>query len=168
METVMKAVGALVPFDLGKRSEFQNSVEMLALVIGILVAVTMGAVNSCIKIRGDSITVLEWAKRGTFRASNRSTSICMALVVILEKFNITINEESQHLSSKANHVCDDLSRGREPALNSCGEGVVWCKKEGMVSRLVELCNPLSGPQDETAFITKWKALGNVIKANDML
>jgi hypothetical protein len=141
---------------------------MLALVIGILVVVTIGAVNACIKIRGDSITVLEWAKRDTFRASNRSTSICMALVVILEKFNITINEESQHLSSKANHVCDDLSRGREPAKNSCGEGVVWCKKGGMVGRLVELCNPLLGPQDETAFITKWKALGNVIKANDML
>jgi len=155
-EILMAFGGEILNFDLKGRSEFQNAMEMAALAGGLCVAVGLGARGGSVKLRGDSVTVLEWSQHGTFK-SQRSVGAAMALVAICEKYDVLISRETQHITSEENHVCDALSRGKEPEAQPNGGMRIIGKEGGRLKRLVALMNPLRGLKG-LDFVYSWKEI----------
>jgi len=162
-EKLMAFGGEMLSFDLEGRSEFQNAMELAALACGMCLAVGLGARGASVKLRGDSVTVLEWSQHGTFK-SQRSVGAAMALVAICEKHDVVISRDTQHISSEENHACDNLSRGKEPETQPDGGLRIIGKEGGRLKRLIALMNPTRGLKG-LDFVMAWKEVRSAISDN---
>ena len=150
-------------FNLDQRSEFQNAMEMAAMVIAVIVAVHLGASGQGVRLRGDSVTVLEWASHESFK-SKRSLGAAMLLVAVLEESNIVIVKEGQHISSEDNFICDRLSRGKAIEDASCPDSLRLKGEDGgKVYQALDLMNPLEETSSESSFIGRWRKSREVVK-----
>jgi hypothetical protein len=93
-----------------RKSDYQNSVELLALVAGIIHTVRLGAHTCSLNIRGDSETVLHWSLTDKFR-STIAIPVIILFIAICDHFKIHI-QSGIHISGKDNFICDTLSRLR--------------------------------------------------------
>ena len=101
------------PFDCEKKSDFQNTCEFIAVLLGVLALAQLGVRNSSLRLCGDSQTSLTWGLEGHFHGK-----LCQkaALVYILASmlFNITV-VETVHIPGTENVICDLLSRQKATA-----------------------------------------------------
>ena len=101
------------PFSCRSKSDFQNTCEFIAVLIGLLNLAQLGIRDTSIRLCGDSKTSLSWGLDGHFRGK-----LCQkaALVYILATtlFNIVVTEAS-HIPGEHNVVCDRLSRQKATA-----------------------------------------------------
>jgi len=102
-----------VPFDIRGRPEFQNTMELMSVAVGLLLAVRRGVRDSCFALDGDSVTALTWATEGKYRVGPSRATV----VVIIEacrRYGLSIARESHWRNSEDNWRCDRLSRCRVP------------------------------------------------------
>ena len=140
-------------------SSYQNSMEMVAAVIGLLHAAIMGFKGCTIRMRGDSATVLNWLSRGKFRTVRAVFPIMLAMV-LCERFDLRFGDEFDQLTSEENHVCDDLSRGaiERAKLSDCSrEGPQSGVAGGVFDRAMSLIS-LAASLDESTFFERWRRL----------
>ena len=101
------------PFSCRSKSDFQNTCEFIAVLIGVLNLAQLGIRDTSIRLCGDSKTSLSWGLDGHFRGK-----LCQkaALVYILATtlFNIVVTE-AIHIPGEHNVICDRLSRQKATA-----------------------------------------------------
>lgn len=88
---------------------YQNTAEFIAALLGIRGLRQLNVNPKSIRLRGDSITALNWAETSKFKGELVGNA---AVVFILQNIyqNVTITEVI-HLSAEKNWRCDRLSRG---------------------------------------------------------
>jgi hypothetical protein len=106
------AVRIVFPFSLGADSSYQNSVEFLAVVVGLGILACMGFSGCGVSIRGDSTTALSWSSSERFKAG-RSQRSALAFMHICTDFDIQVSER-EHIAGTSNSQCDGLSRDTLP------------------------------------------------------
>lgn len=109
-ETLVSYTALRVPFDFGRKSNYQNNCEFVAIIIGMWLAGRKGYRNGSYVLKGDSISALQWAKED--RAESmicRRASICFSLLSI--QLNMRVSE-AIHVPGVENIICDGLSRGK--------------------------------------------------------
>jgi len=96
------------PFDCQNKSDFQNTCEFIAVLLGVLALAQRKVRNVNLRLCGDSNTSLTWGHEGHFRGK-----LCQkaALTYILGSmlFNIVVTE-TVHIPGEENVICDRLSR----------------------------------------------------------
>ena len=91
-----------------RKSNYQNSVKLLALVSGTIHTVRLGAHTCSLNIRGDSETVLHWSLTDKFR-STIAIPVIILFIAICDHFKIHI-QSGIHISGKDNFIRETLSR----------------------------------------------------------
>jgi hypothetical protein len=93
---------------LHKQSQFQNSMEFLALTIGVIVLARKQYRDCTIRAIGDSTAALKWAGSERFTGL-RGTRIAMIFMAVCTRFGFMV-PETRHIPGDTNVICDDLSR----------------------------------------------------------
>ncbi len=101
-----------LPFDLRQQSKFQNSVELIAVVVGFVFLTQKGYWGVGIRLVGDSRTSLKWGLTERFKGvlGLGSTLACVALGTAFDLFLA----ESVHVAGKNNVLQGRQSRGITP------------------------------------------------------
>jgi hypothetical protein len=165
-ERLVVSGGCNVPFNLNRRSEYQNAMELTASVVGLMAMVRQGVRGVGVRMRGDSTTVLSWSKGHTFR-SDRSLGATMVLVAICEMFDVLVTRDSVHLTSAENYMCDGFSRGMRPDIGTGEEGMFESAvpgRSGTLESILMACNPLTTPQTEYHFMIRWNFIRDILKS----
>jgi hypothetical protein len=148
VETLRTVLSVTLPFDIRGRPEFQNTMELLGIVLGMAVAVTLGVRDTGVHLRGDSRTALSWATREAFRGG-ASSSTAMAYLHLCREWCLYVDEDmgSTHVAGVTLVECDTLSRAEAPGvyelLGYAPELVA--ASHPAVQQLVAACNPLTSP-----------------------
>ena len=98
-------------YKLKGNSAYQNAMELLVVVVALVALARLGVRGETVRLRGDSVTVLEWAKKGRYNSGHAMT-MGIVMVVVGEMFQLQISEDPQHMLSEDNYLCDSLSRFR--------------------------------------------------------
>ena len=92
----------------GTDASFQNTSEYMGSLLCARGLAMMGAEGAPIRLRGDSVSALSWAEKGTVRSDLAVRASAMwAQYVIVRQFNVT---GTDHLSHELNSRADVLSR----------------------------------------------------------
>ena len=101
-----------LPFDLKNDPSYQNVVEFLAVILGMIMMRREGLSNVTIKLKGDSKSSLKWGSTELFKG-NLVQRASIVFILLGVHANITV-EESEHWAGLLNVRCDRLSRGTRP------------------------------------------------------
>jgi len=158
---VVAALKAPAPFNLHGDSGFQNSMEFLAVTMGLALAVrALGVRSISFDIIGDNRSSLAWASTQRFR-SGPSRSTALLFVSVCAVYDLAI-ASSEHIPGELNIVCDGLSRNRSfsdfPSI--LPSAYYFPSSSGAFNTIYTLCNPLT-PFDFTA---TWLGVGTVAAA----
>jgi hypothetical protein len=139
------------PFDLGGDSGFQNSVEFIAITIGVTALAARGVRNVNIHVRGDSKASLKWSGSDSFRSRRcRAAATCFIAITTYSGISIVSVE---HIPGETNVRCDALSRCKENGLSPADLGfsdtsVFQLSANPYVQALLKLCEPRDVTADE--------------------
>jgi hypothetical protein len=97
-KSLLKVVKVALPFYLGDDSGFQNSVEFIAVVLGVGCLGTEGVRGASIRVVGDNTSSLAWSVKSSFR-DGPSRSAAMCLVSLGDSLGIEICPDSGMLSA---------------------------------------------------------------------
>lgn len=146
-------------------SDYQNSVELMALVAGLIHLIRLGANTCSIDVRGDSATVLHWATSHKFR-SVTAIPIIMLFTALCDHYKIHINS-GIHISSEDNHICDALSRldvSNASLLGLCGPaGLHRNSPTGLLCLAVNMCSIATTLSSEEQFFQQWEQVTGFCK-----
>lgn len=144
-ESLLASMSAPIQFDCAGDSTYQNTAELIALTMGLLLLGRMGYSHLTVHARGDSISVLEWTvkNRSTFRSTVAQNAI-MVFMAVKRHYALNMDQQYTHLSSEANHICDALSRGR--SVNNLT--TVDTHPAGVVNKLIWASSPLANVHDD--------------------
>jgi hypothetical protein len=125
-------------------SSYQNLAEFIGILTLVLALVEAGARGHSILLRGDSKTALKWAKSQTYSRADRNNGASLLYTMVMVQFDLRIHA-TEFINSKANHLCDALSRGTDmkgygAMYNDLDNYYQWTP-ESIVSRAVHRCNP---------------------------
>jgi hypothetical protein len=140
---------------------YQNTMEFIAVVLGVAIAARAGYRNTSMRIKGDSMSALCWAK-GHKYSSEFIRRAATAMVMLSTSFGLDI-VESEHVAGVLNVVCDDLSRGRSPADLGWEGRVCEIRNDEWMMELVGLCDPMSKVETAEQFSVFWAAINCWIK-----
>ena len=148
------------PYDLGDDSGFQNSVEFIAITIGVAALAVKGLRDTNIHIRGDSRSSLKWSSADSFRSKRcRWAATCFTNLTFLTGINVVSVE---HIPGDLNVRCDALSRSRANGVRPCDLGfedslvLDLSTHKGMLE-LLRLCEPSVEVNEasDNEFINQW-------------
>ena len=137
-ETLWRVARFVFPFDLEQDSSYQNTCELIGLVMAVGCLVTLGIGQTSVFARGDSTTALTWITSEHFRSgpSRRATIYYMALGVT---HDIHFSRQ-QHIRGIDNVQCDALSRSSTPEMLHFSRSKIM-SPSGCLDRLLNSCNP---------------------------
>ena len=146
------------PFHCESKSDYQNTCEFIAVLVGVLNLAQLGIRDTSIRLCGDSTTSLSWGLEGHFRGK-----LCQraALIYILATtlFNIVVTE-AVHIPGTSNVTCDLLSRHKTTAeqLGIDYRIITDLTSSTALHALLELSDPTSTSllDDESTFRTFWR------------
>jgi hypothetical protein len=159
LRTTTEGLGQLVgftfmklPFPETSDSSYQNTVEFLAVLLGVLLAMHMGYRHRGVELHGDSWSSLQWAlKDRVVSVLARRANIAYTLAA--SNSDITI-ESVHHMKGKVNVTWDGASRGEKAEkLGLAPELQIHFGLEHPISQIIGLCNPqepLVSTADHTA------------------
>lgn len=101
--------GTSLPFDVGMDSSFQNTCEYCAVLLGLFWLFSAGYCHIGIDIQGDSLSSLQWIKKGRAR-SLLARRPSLGFHLLLASSDNVMNETA-HIAGVLNKQCDGLSRG---------------------------------------------------------
>ena len=141
---ILAALRAPAPFDLQGDSSFQNTMEFLAVTMGLLVlAKFLDARSAAIDIEGDNRSSLAWASTQRFR-SGPSRPTAMLFVALCSVFDLSV-ADSIHIAGELNTLCDGLSRDRQLADIPSIPTEAYCvpASSGLIASVYSICNPMA-------------------------
>ena len=116
-ETPREDIIAAVSYDtsyniISGDSSYQNTMEFIAVMLGMFYIAQLGYRNINVYIIGDNTSSLHWCSHERFRGG-RSNGSAIAFVILAASIG---NEITAHhyITSEDNHECDQLSRGIRP------------------------------------------------------
>jgi hypothetical protein len=152
------------PFNCHNKSDFQNTCEFIAVLLGVLALAQRKVRNVNLRLCGDSRTSLTWGQEGHFRGK-----LCQkaALVYILGSmlFNIVVTE-TVHIPGKDNVTCDLLSRQKTTpqSLGIDSKLLTDLSDSSTLYSLLTLVDPTSSQllQTEDDFCTFWRQAHHIL------
>ena len=163
-ETLLYSGAVLLSFELLGLARYQNAMELAAVVCGLASLANRGVRRSAIRLRGDSMSVLEWTadSQTTFK-STIARSAAMLFSAITGRFDLNIDKNWQHLSSEQNGVCDDLSRDIHISNDLVGpEGLHTTDSHPYLRQIMQLCNPLDNPESDVDYADRWARIESAL------
>jgi hypothetical protein len=155
-KSLLKVVKVALPFHLGDDSGYQNSVEFIAVVLGVGCLGTEGVRGASIRVVGDNTSSLAWSVKSSFR-DGPSRSAAMCLMSLGDSLGIEI-VEGVHVPGLRNVVCDGLSRDKMPAeFGFADHDCIDFGTSIVLRTLLETCNPLNDTESEDGFTAVWTA-----------
>ena len=151
---LLKVIKVDLPFDLGDDSGYQNTVEFMAVVVGMAGLAAIGVQHAGVCIIGDNTTSLAWGKSELYRSYlGRRSAMCCAAISSVSDLQIV---DAIHIQGKRNIVCDRLSRGDsiESMGFSAADLLDWRQSPDM-SALVALCNPTRPLTSDASVLQLW-------------
>ena len=140
-----------------RNSSYQNTMELTALAFGLLHALSLGWRDCTLHIRGDSDTVLHWAKSTNFRSSFVVASSAL-LIAVCKYGNIHIGD-AEWLSTTDNFVCDALSRNDPASADARGASALGpsinLSNDPLFQSMCEACSPARSPVSTLEFFAMW-------------
>jgi len=104
---------SLLQLGFGEDASYQNTAEYIGALLAILGLVVMGYPLKGILMRGDSVSALQWVKKGRAR-SELATPAAFAHTRVMVKGQVEMRGQA-HLSGKANWRSDGMSRDKTAA-----------------------------------------------------
>ena len=152
---------SLLHCEFGDDSSFQNTVEYMGALLAILGVIALGYSGREVGLRGDSVSSLQWVKKGKARSAlAMPTAFAHTRVVQREEIMI---QGLDHISGTENWRADGLSRGKDgrwladedPRFQGLPVvGVNW-------KVWTDLCDPRQGFDTEEDFIRFWDRMKGV-------
>ena len=139
-ETVVKAAKIRFPFDLHGNSGYQNTVEFIAVVMGLGCLASLGVRNLAVGLRGDNTSSLSWSLSHRF-ADGYSRRAAVAFVSISEVLGLRV-DEGEHIAGVLNVRCDRLSRnGTFEEWGFSGDDILHWELDNRLVSLLSACAP---------------------------
>jgi hypothetical protein len=128
-------------FDLKQHAGYQNIVEFIAVIGGLLMLAKLKMQHNSLKLRGDSITSLTWSKNERYRSiPGRRAALIFTLLSIAFDYDVV---EIEHIPGVDNILHDKLSRGFKPSELGFNESTIMDFTFGPSGKILELCDPSS-------------------------
>ena len=119
-----------IPFDVTNESKRQNTMEFLAVILGLLLAWRSNVRNFHYQLHGDSISSLAWAKADRVNST------------LARRANIVFTTITVHVPGTLNVIFDGLSSGLSPV--ELGLDPTLCYNtatDAGIIQLIMLCDP---------------------------
>jgi len=162
-ETLLAAGGISCHFGLDGDSSFQNAMELTALVAGVSALGGLGLRDLTVRLRGDSVSVLQWVSGGSSRVNScTARSPAMALSALCTHLNVVFDPGVIHIPSAENAICDTLSRGDTQYLSTLPAGARALGASDPGIRFLSLCNPRASPTSDEDMVRQWSLVDQLV------
>lgn len=148
---------SLAHLQFGDDSRYQNTAEYIAVVIGLAgLTAFFGARDEAVRLRGDSVTALEWARRDRSRSAIAWNAAAVQVAVCAAS-EIWVGGV-EHVPGDENTVCDGLSRGASRQDLPLPPGTLLVCLDGieLFDELLALCSPHQSSEDHEPFLALWR------------
>ena len=154
---VISAMSIDTPYELNGDSGFQNTMEFIAIVVGMFHVYGRGYRDTEIHIVGDNTSSLHWCDKERFRGgSSNGAAIAFILQAFVSKNEITL---SMFIKGVDNVHCDKLSRGIRPQALLYPVEVCWKpSKTGLLADLLALLDPRIEHMTEASLVSLWTSI----------
>lgn len=138
--------GAALPFNVGMDSSFQNTCEYCAVLLGLFWLFSEGHCHTGVDIEGDSISSLQWIKKGRARSLlARRPSLGLHLLLACSD---NVMNKTTHIPGVLNKQCDGLSRGLTSREVGLDPALAVDFSQGCPPmEYLQLCDPTIGGMD---------------------
>ena len=129
-----------LPFDVTNESKRQNTMEFIAVVLGLLLAWRASLHNFTYNLHGDSISSLAWAK-----ADRVNSTLARPANIIFTTASVHLQAtvaETVHIPGKLNVIFDGLSRGLTSQELGLNESLMYpVTTDATINEFIILCDP---------------------------
>jgi hypothetical protein len=161
--TILAVSAICLPFDLKGDSGFQNTVEFLAVVVGLACIASKGYSGHSVIVQGDNTSSLSWCTSERFQPGpSRSCAVFfMAFATVTD----LVIHRGIHIPGVRNVICDGLSRDKLPGDFGFDLSLHFnLVHHPSVSDVVHACNPLFQSDSEDLFLQRWHLAQRVANA----
>jgi hypothetical protein len=128
-------------YNIGSQSKYQNTVEFIGIVLGMVALSLLGVRNTSVIIRGDNKSSLKWGLTENYK-SILSRRASLVLTTTILKSNILI-EDQIHIAGVNNVKCDRLSR-RTASPEDLGFKPEQIINQPILDCIIKFCDPIIG------------------------
>jgi hypothetical protein len=154
---VVSAVSLDTPYKLNGDSGFQNTMEFIAILMGMYQIKKLGYSHTSVQLIGDNTSSLHWCDHERFRGGKSNGSAIAYICQVMQCGNEVIGTD--FLKGVKNIHCDKLSRGFRPrSLGYPSEVCHAFHRETDVHVLLNLINPMVEHMDSVSITKLWTSL----------
>ena len=152
--TILTVVKVQLPFDLQDDSGFQNTVEFLAVVVGLACLASMGYAGHSVIVQGDNTSSLAWSTTERFRPG--PSRGCAVFFMAFATVSDLVVHRGIHIPGVRNVVCDGLSRDLSPADFGFSTDLIFdLSAHPLIASVIAACDPLIVADSEGQFVDRW-------------
>jgi hypothetical protein len=151
-DTLLTFTSLHLPFDVNNESKRQNTMDFIAVVLGLLLAWRYNLRNFHYLLHGDSTSSLAWAKEDRVnsflarRANIVFTTISMHLNALVS--------DTHHIPGQLNYIYDGLSRHISPQELGLDPALMHNTTMDMaIIEFITLCDPAQELSDQLSHVT---------------
>lgn len=154
--TTLIGVGSVsFPFLLRQNSKYQNTVEFIAVVLGVACLARRGVRDAGVKLFGDSRTSLKWGLTERFRGVLGLSSAAV-YILLATRYNISV-VEAVHVPAGDNKLWDSLSRGSSVESLGFAPGLnLHLDIDPHINSLLNLCDPVHDLSCSSSLVVLWR------------
>ena len=149
-----------IPFNVTNKSKRQNTMEFLAVILGLLLAWRSNVRHFHYQLHGDSISSLAWAKADRVNSTLARRANIMSTTISIH-LNATV-ADTVHVPGKLNVIFDGLSRGLSPLELGLDPTLFYNTATDVgIIQLIMLCDPsleLTDMSSHTALLRQCTAV----------
>ena len=146
-------------YNIGSQSKYQNTVEFIGIVLGMVALSLLGVRNTSVIIRGDNKSSLKWGLTEKYK-SILSRRASLVLTTTILKSNILI-EDQIHIAGVNNVKCDRLSR-RTASPEDLGFKPDQIINQPILDCIIKFCDPIIGVSSPEEISTMWRELNLIL------
>jgi hypothetical protein len=146
-------------YNLNGQSKHQNSMEFIAVVVGLFWISLLNLGKKHFVLRGDSIVALCWARKENFRSGFCSKAVlCFSQLLHIRKYTIV---DALHIKGSDNGLCDSFSRGIQVNHGLDDQHFYSLMNNNIPNKVIDLinfCNPavidvVTGVEDDLIYVS---------------
>jgi hypothetical protein len=147
-------------YDLKSQSKYQNTVEFIGVLLGMVALSLLGIRNTSVVIRGDNKSSLKWGMTENYKSVLcRRASLVLTTTVL---HNNIIIEDQIHIAGVNNVRCDRLSR-RTSSPEDLGFKQDQIIIHSILDRVIKFCDPTIEVVSAEQITIIWKELNDIFK-----
>jgi len=154
-EVEWKVIQHNFSFDLKGESRYQNTVEFIALVVGVAALGSLGVQDVAVRCRGDNRSSLSWGIDENYRSDLGRKAALMFTTLGIQS-NIRI-DEAIHIAGITNIRCDQLSRNYKTPIELGFSHDQFISSKA-ISSVCDFCNPTVTDIDDECLQRTWNEL----------